>query len=150
MSLPPPLSIRVPGTAAGIQAATDAFDAFRTTASLADAAAWPVHVALDEVLANIVQHAYRGRSDGVIDLTFTLAEDRLTVAVADDGPEMNPLLAPEPDTIAPLGGRRIGGLGIHLVRHLMQAAEYSRQNGRNCLVLVRSLGAGAQAAPPKD
>jgi len=149
MSVPPPLSIRVPGTVAGIGEAAAAFDAFRAAAAIADEGAWPVQVVLDEVLANIVHHAYAGRGDGRIDLTFSVSPTAITVVVADDGPEMNPLALPEPDTTAPLEDRRVGGLGIHLVRRLMDRAEYSRRDGRNCLVLVRRFGAGAPTDPSK-
>ena len=144
MATAPPMTIRVAGTQAGIRDALEAFDAFRSRCALGHDAAWPVQVALDEVLANIVGHAYGGRSDGVIDLDFTLTSSTLVVTVCDDGPAVDPLALPEPDTALPLEARQPGGLGIRLVTHLMQQVEYSRRDGRNRLVLIREL------APPSN
>jgi len=56
--------------------------------------------------------------------------------VSDDGPAFNPLQVPEPDVAATLEERRPGGLGVHLVRQLMDRVEYRRAEGRNCLVMT--------------
>jgi serine/threonine-protein kinase RsbW len=139
MAFMPPVTIRVAGTQAGIRDAAAAFDDFRQSRSLSDEATWPVMVALDEVLANIVGHAYEGHEAGVIDLRFTVAGSSLMIAIWDDGPPVNPLALPEPDTSAPLEAREPGGLGIHLVKRLMQGARYTREGDRNCLELVKDL-----------
>jgi serine/threonine-protein kinase RsbW len=59
--------------------------------------------------------------------------------VVDDGPEFDPLAVPDADTTLPLEERPIGGLGITLVRRLMDEAEYERREGRNRLRLRRRL-----------
>ena len=150
MAMNPSLTVRVAGTPGGIREAAAAFDGFQARHALSSEAVWPVQVALDEVLANIVGHAYEGRGDGVIDLTFVLDAGTLTVTIADDGPAIDPLALPEPDTTTPLDDRQPGGLGIYLVKQLMRRVEYCRQGGRNCLVLVHRLGAQAPAGPAKD
>jgi serine/threonine-protein kinase RsbW len=150
MLLAPSVTIRVAGTTAGIREAGQAFDAFRASRKLDDQATWPVLVALDEILANIVGHAYAGRNDGVIDLRFAVGASTLAISIWDDGPALDPLALPEPDTAAPLAARQPGGLGVHLVRRLMQGAQYTRENGRNCLVLVRNLAPSPADEPGKD
>jgi serine/threonine-protein kinase RsbW len=55
--------------------------------------------------------------------------------VEDDGEPFNPLEAPEPDTEKSLEERTIGGLGIHLVRKLMDRLEYKREGERNLLTV---------------
>jgi serine/threonine-protein kinase RsbW len=150
MALTPPVTIRVAGTQAGVRDAAAAFDAFCAAQSLANEVSWPVQVALDEILANIVGHAYEGRTDGVIDLRFAATGAAIEVTIWDDGPPWNPLALAEPDTTAPLERRRPGGLGVHLVRRLMQGARYARENGRNRLVLVRSLGSASADGPRED
>jgi serine/threonine-protein kinase RsbW len=150
MVLAPPVTIRVAGTKAGIREAATAFETFRTSRALDDEATWPVLVALDEILANIVGHAYAGRSDGVIDLRFAVGASTLVVSIWDDGPALNPLALPEPETTAPLEAREPGGLGIHLVKRLMHGAQYTRENGRNCLVLVRELAPRPTDDPGRD
>jgi serine/threonine-protein kinase RsbW len=59
--------------------------------------------------------------------------------VEDDGQPFNPLEAPEVDTTKPLEERTIGGLGIHIVRKLMDGLEYQRHEGKNLLVLKKHL-----------
>jgi serine/threonine-protein kinase RsbW len=57
----------------------------------------------------------------------------LTATVSDDGRPFDPLSQPSPDIHAPLEDRTIGGLGIHLIRSMMDAVEYRRADGRNHL-----------------
>ena len=59
--------------------------------------------------------------------------------VSDDGPEFDPLAAAEPDTALGVEERPVGGLGIALVRRLMDAVEYERRGGRNRLLMRRRL-----------
>jgi len=60
----------------------------------------------------------------------------LTVTVTDNGHEFNPLNAPVPDTTLSLEEREIGGLGIHLVRNMMDAVTYAHHDGFNELTLT--------------
>jgi anti-sigma regulatory factor (Ser/Thr protein kinase) len=59
--------------------------------------------------------------------------------VEDDGRPFNPLEAAEVDTAKPLEERTIGGLGIHLVRKLMDGLEYQRQEEKNLLIIRKQL-----------
>jgi serine/threonine-protein kinase RsbW len=61
----------------------------------------------------------------------------LKAEVEDDGQPFNPLEAPEVDTTKPLEERTIGGLGIHLVRKLMDGLDYQRQGDRNLLTMKK-------------
>jgi serine/threonine-protein kinase RsbW len=63
----------------------------------------------------------------------------MKVEVEDDGQPFNPLEAPEADTTKPLEERTLGGLGIHLVRKLMDDLEYRRHEGKNLLVMKKRL-----------
>jgi serine/threonine-protein kinase RsbW len=55
----------------------------------------------------------------------------LQLTVLDDAPPFDPLEAPEPDTTLPVEQRPLGGLGIFLVRKLMDEVQYERRDGRN-------------------
>jgi sigma-B regulation protein RsbU (phosphoserine phosphatase) len=92
-------------------------------------------VALDEILTNIISYAYADAEEHSIVTRFSLEQGQLTVQVEDDGRPFNPLNAPEPDTKQLLEERPIGGLGIYLMRKLMDEVEYRRQNDRNILVM---------------
>jgi phosphoserine phosphatase RsbU/P len=94
-----------------------------------------VRVALDEILTNIVSYAYADGQEHSIVTRFSLNQGKLTIEVEDDGKPFNPLSAPEPDTEQLLEERPIGGLGIHLVRKLLDELEYQRQNNRNILIM---------------
>lgn len=96
-----------------------------------------VNLALEEVVTNIISYGYEDKNEHQINVCIFLEGNELTVEVQDDGRPFNPLEAPEPDTRKPLQDRQIGGLGIHLVRNLMDGLEYSREEGKNLLVMKK-------------
>ena len=96
---------------------------------------YTMKLALDEILTNIISYAYDDAREHIIVIRLSLDQEKWTVEVEDDGRPFNPLNAPEPDTKQLLGERPIGGLGIHLVRKLIDELEYRRQNDRNILVM---------------
>jgi serine/threonine-protein kinase RsbW len=96
---------------------------------------YTMKLALDEILTNIISYAYDDAKEHIIVIRLSLDQEKWTVEVEDDGRPFNPLNAPEPDTKQLLGERPIGGLGIHLVRKLIDELEYRRQNDRNILVM---------------
>jgi len=101
-----------------------------------------MHVALDEILANILSHAYDDGAAHEIRIAFAVYPGALRAEVEDDGRPFDPLAAAPPDRTAPLAEREVGGLGIHFVRSLMSEVAYSRVGDRNRLVLTRALAAG--------
>jgi anti-sigma regulatory factor (Ser/Thr protein kinase) len=92
-------------------------------------------LALDEVVANVVHHGYGSSEGGRIGLHLGLAGDVVRFEVRDRAAAFNPLEAEAPGPMSAHGG---GGLGVHLVRRLMDRVEYTRENGENRLVLERS------------
>ena len=136
--------LSVPGTSEGIRSALDALAEVFAAHGLSTAVTWPVEVSLDEILANVVRHGLEGRGDtATVDVELRLELDAhppvFEVVVTDNGPEFDPLAAAEPDTSLGIEARAIGGLGIALVRKLMDEAEYGRRDGRNRLRLRRRL-----------
>lgn len=113
----------------------DALDAFCRTERLPDAIAWRLRVVLDEIIANIVAYGGTGRS---IDVSFHRGPDRVQVIVMDDGVPFDPVARPEPDVTSPLEVRRPGGLGIALVKSLMDGVQYERTD-RNVLTVWTNL-----------
>ena len=146
----PRLTVRVAASQEGLLAAAEAFDQFEAAHALDPESTWPVHVALDEILSNIVRHGRAGRAEVHIDVTVTLSAGCVEVAVEDDGPAMDPLSLPAPDTAAPLEARRPGGLGVHLVRNLMDRVAYTRDSGRNRIVFSRQLSPAPRGEPLKE
>jgi serine/threonine-protein kinase RsbW len=136
MAPAPSLSVRVAASPAGIEQAAAALDGFRAAHGLDETAAWPLQVALDEILSNIIRHARPGLMASGIDIAIDRLGDAVEMIVTDDGPAFDPLQLPEPDVTAPLENRRPGGLGVHLVRKLMDRVEYVRTEGRNRLTMT--------------
>jgi serine/threonine-protein kinase RsbW len=101
-----------------------------------------MHVALDEVLTNVLSHAYDVAGAHEIRIVLAVYPGALEAQVEDDGRAFDPLAVAPPDRTAPLAERRIGGLGIHFVRNLLSELAYQRIGDRNRLVLTKSLIAG--------
>ena len=95
-----------------------------------------VNVALDELLANAVSYGGAGE----VTIEVGLGQGRLTVTLTDDGAPFDPFGKAAPDTALSVEDRPIGGLGIHLVKQLMDEASYQRRNDRNVVVLAKRLG----------
>lgn len=64
---------------------------------------------------------------------------RLAITLSDDGIPFDPTATTAPDVVAPLDDRQFGGLGIHLVRTVMDGLEYGRHDARNARVLTKRL-----------
>ena len=110
-------------------------------------AAWPpkllfrVNLVLEELGLNVMTH---GQEAGASELEVIVTSDADTVAIeiVDDGPRFDPLQdAPLPDPEASLDERPVGGLGIHLVRTMMDDVSYRYENGKNRLTLVTGISA---------
>lgn len=98
-----------------------------------------INVALEEILANIISYGYEDASEHEIMLRLSSTVEEVTAEVEDDGRPFNPLALAPPDISKPLEERPVGGLGIHLVRKVMDDVEYSRRQGKNLLVLKKRI-----------
>lgn len=97
-----------------------------------------MHVALDEVLTNVVSHAYGDAGAHEIRIALAVFPGAVQAEVEDDGRPFDPLTVAPPDRTAPLAERKVGGLGIHFVRSLMSELAYQRIGNSNRLVLTRN------------
>jgi anti-sigma regulatory factor (Ser/Thr protein kinase) len=82
-----------------------------------------VQMAVDEACTNVIKHAY-SEGEGPITLIFELADDEFIVTVRDKGKPFDPSSVPAPDLHADLDKRRIGGLGMHFMRKMMDEISY--------------------------
>lgn len=124
----------------------EALDAFCAAEQVPDEVSWRLRVVLDEIVANIVTHTPRSAAGPgpAVDVWFRSEPGAVEVTVADDGPAFNPLLQPEPDLTLPLQARQPGGLGITLVKSLMDDVRYERTD-RNVLTIRKHFGPVAAA-----
>ena len=107
-------------------------------------------LALEETFLNIVQHGCRPGIVPRVEVSLYLGTDLITMTVEDDGPQFDPLSAPPPDLAANLADRRVGGLGVHLVRNVMDTVSYARIAGRNQLHMAKRLDGHPRAARGKS
>lgn len=91
----------------------------------------------EEGLSNIIRHGYTDAARHSIEVTLERAGGEIRLVLRDDGRPFDPLAAPTPDLDRPPEERPEGGLGVHLVKTLVDRADYRRENGINVLRLVR-------------
>lgn len=115
----------------------DFLAAFWASNQLPENAIFDFNLSLDEVFTNIVRHAYTDLLDHEIHIELLFENGTVFLTVEDEGVPFNPLDAPEVDVTVPLRERSIGGLGIFLVRKLMDEVEYDRVGNRNRLVMKK-------------
>jgi anti-sigma regulatory factor (Ser/Thr protein kinase) len=134
MTGPPPFAVRLSPDPASVPVLLDALEAWLAGIGLPDETRLDVVLALDEAVANVIEHGYRG-APGEIEVDAALTAGEVELRVVDGAPPFDPLDATPPELTGDLDHRRIGGLGIHLIRTLMDAVEYRREEGRNVLLM---------------
>ena len=100
---------------------------------------YAVNLAIDEVVTNVVRHAFDHAKENEVVAGVFVSGDVVTTEVSDAGRAFNPLDVPPPNLDAPLAERTLGGLGIHLIRSLMDSVEYRRENGKNVLTMRKRI-----------
>ncbi|MFD2233870.1 ATP-binding protein [Phaeospirillum tilakii] len=109
-----------------------AFEAFAAGHGLPHKVTMQVMLALEELAVNIVRHAFPEGGRHRIEIGLELGADHLVCDLRDDGLAFDPFAqAPPPDLTGSTAERRVGGLGVHLVRRMMDEVAYRRDGGIN-------------------
>lgn len=99
-----------------------------------------IALAVDEACTNIIKHAYKNSPNGDIVINAKLLDDKLTVSITDFGLDFNPEAVPVPDIKKYYQQHKVGGLGIYLMRKLMDEVKYNPSvDNKNQVVLVKYL-----------
>ena len=122
-----------------IAAVNETFEAFAKEFGIPATIAMKFNVIFEELLNNIVTYAYSDDDEHDIEVRMELAGKRLTVTITDDGVPFNPLSKEKPNTNLSLEDRKIGGLGIHLVRNLVEDVSYQRRIGKNVMTMMQNI-----------
>jgi anti-sigma regulatory factor (Ser/Thr protein kinase) len=123
-------------------------EAFADEVALAPERRVNLQVALEEVATNIIRHGYGEGGGGLFWVTLRREEDEIEAVVEDEAPAFDPWGRAEVDVTLPLEERAVGGLGIHLVRSVMDRVGYERRGARNVVTLgCGRLEAAAPAGP---
>jgi anti-sigma regulatory factor (Ser/Thr protein kinase) len=91
-----------------------------------------VRLVVEELLVNIIVHAFDETGPHTITLSLRTEPKRVTVTTEDDGKPFDPRNAPAPPLGRPLEEQGDGGYGIHIVKHMTESLEYERHEHRNC------------------
>jgi sigma-B regulation protein RsbU (phosphoserine phosphatase) len=138
------LEIVVVNTLEDIGAALASLGDFAKANGLGDDIRRTVLLAVDDLLNNIVSYAYEDEDTHHISVVVKLSSSRVSVSLSDDGIPFNPFGAEVPNISTPLEGREEGGLGIHLVRSLMDEYDYERRAGQNIVTIAKRLEPSAR------
>jgi anti-sigma regulatory factor (Ser/Thr protein kinase) len=101
---------------------------------------YSIQLATDEAASNVIEHAYQGRLDGKFDVGCEFRKGGLIITLLDHGEAFDPSKIDEPDLKADLSDRKIGGLGIYLMRKLMDEVRYETTQAGNLLTMVKRKG----------
>lgn len=98
-----------------------------------------LNLVLEEALTNIFLYGYDDNDRHSIEINFGIEGDQLTISLIDDGQPYDPTLKADPDITLTGEERPIGGLGIFLIKKIMDKVEYERKTNKNILILTKNL-----------
>ncbi len=108
-----------------------------------------IQLACEEALVNVINYAYPGKN-GDLEIIYNNKETGLEIEIIDSGIAFDPLTLPEPNIQAPMEERRIGGLGIFMIRKIMDEVKYKRDRGHNILTLIKNGGTPLETKSLQD
>ncbi len=98
-----------------------------------------INLALDELFTNIISYGFKDDNEHIIKVTVTPQNEELCLRIEDDGVPFNPIDFETPDVACSVENCKIGGLGIHIMRKLMDDICYQRCEDKNILTLKKNL-----------
>ena len=117
----------------------EAFNSFAGSHGVDTVTCRAFSLVFDELLNNTISYGYEDDGEHVIELTISLSPERVCATISDDGKPFDSLGRESPDTGLPLEDRPEGGLGVHLVRNLMDHVSYERRGSQNVVHLEKQL-----------
>lgn len=104
-----------------------------------------LNLAMEEAVVNVMSYAYPAGTVGNVDIDAEFDDGKLTFILSDSGTPFDPTQTGEPDLTLGAEDRPIGGLGIFLVRQIMDQVEYQYRDGKNILTLTKNIQSNIQA-----
>lgn len=97
-----------------------------------------INLALEEALTNVIFYAYEKNTENEITVDFSREGKKLTIVITDTGKPYDPLQKEDPDVSLSAEDRPIGGLGIFLIKQIMDEVSYQRIENKNQLIMIKS------------
>lgn len=94
-------------------------------------------LAVDEAVTNVIEHAYKLQISGYVDIQASSDEDKVSFVITDNGKSFNPQIIKPPNVEDFIKAHRKRGLGIFLMRQIMDEVKYTFKDGQNRLYLVK-------------
>lgn len=123
----------------GVPSLANFIDEVCEEASLDMATAMQVNLAIEEAVVNVMDYAYPSGTEGEVVVETKIENGKLQFVITDHGVAFDPTAKAEVDTTLPAEERSIGGLGIHLIRKIMDDVKYERVNDMNILTLNKKI-----------
>ena len=98
-----------------------------------------MNLAIEEAVVNVMNYAYPKGVKGMVNIDATISDKGLKFVISDNGTPFDPTAKEEVDTTLSAEERGIGGLGIHLIRQIMDSINYEHIDGRNVLTLLKRI-----------
>ena len=98
-----------------------------------------MNLALDELFTNIISYGFKDEKEHIIKIEIKAENNALLMRIEDDGIPFDPEIAEEPDLECRIEECKIGGLGIHLIKKLMDEISYERVNDMNIIYLKKNI-----------
>lgn len=137
------IELRLKNDISEVPRLADIVDAFCERHAVSPAIANKFNLAFDEAVTNIISYAYSDDKAHEIVVSLGFADGVMSAELADDGSPFNPLQAKPPDVAAPLEERGIGGLGVYLIKELMDDVRYWHDGQRNHLAFSKRIDGAA-------
>ena len=112
-------------------------EAVAKEAQLEHEATFNLNLALEEAVTNVIMYAYPEGTDGMVDIEAVVDGKRVMFVITDSGKPFDPTAKEDIDINAKMDERQIGGLGIHLVRTIMDTVNYERKGEKNILTITK-------------
>jgi anti-sigma regulatory factor (Ser/Thr protein kinase) len=134
------MALTVGNRAADVERARKAVEDFARRNGLADRVVFNLSLAYEELLTNLLKHGYDDGDRHQITIRVSIRDRSVVAELEDDGRPFDPTSVAPADVGAPIAERPVGGLGLHLVRKLMNRVRYERAGGRNKLIMTMKIG----------
>lgn len=100
-------------------------------------------IACDEIFTNICSYAYEKEGTVTVSAAYHVLPQKLEIVFSDNGVAFDPLAQPEADVKARVVNGQCGGLGLFMVKKMMDSVEYKRENNSNILILTKKVESSA-------
>jgi serine/threonine-protein kinase RsbW len=133
------VSLELKNSLSEIDALCQSLQQFGEALGLADKTLFQICLVMEEVVSNIISYGYTDDAVHWIKIAISHEKGILTIRLEDDGVPFNPLWAQEPDCECPVEERKVGNLGIHLCKKVMDDMIYERFGNKNVLTLKKDI-----------